>query len=164
MSADRVCLIRQEAEWRGIQTINPLGTAQRMTYYGATLYVGQLTKCASDSSLRQAITICVLTESRFPEDPRLHLDFRMRDSSGLTLTDDLQIHLLELPKLQDFALEEPRMACVVFRGLAYFGHCEFPWLRRVRRSKKLRLDTEAAIAVGSGSNDRVAIAVGVSRE
>ena len=28
------------------------------------------------------------------------------------------------------------------------------------RFKKLRLDTEAAIAVGSGSNDRVAIAVG----
>ena len=28
------------------------------------------------------------------------------------------------------------------------------------RSKRLRLDTEAAIAVGSGSNDRVSIAVG----
>jgi flagellar biosynthesis/type III secretory pathway protein FliH len=36
----------------------------------------------------------------FPEDPRLHLDFRMRDSSGLILTNDLQIHLLQLPNLQ----------------------------------------------------------------
>jgi len=37
----------------------------------------------------------------FPESPALHLDFRLREtSSGLILTDDLQIHLLQLNNLR----------------------------------------------------------------
>lgn len=30
----------------------------------------------------------------------MHLDFRLRESAGTELTDHLQIHLLELPKLR----------------------------------------------------------------
>ena len=37
----------------------------------------------------------------YAKDPRLHLDFRLRESSGLLLTDDLQIHLLQLSKLRE---------------------------------------------------------------
>ncbi len=36
----------------------------------------------------------------FPEVAGLHLDFRLREKSGSILTDDLQIHLLELSKLR----------------------------------------------------------------
>ena len=51
-------------------------------------------------SLRQSISICVLNQPLFPEHPALHLDFRLRERSGLILTEDLQIHLLELTKLR----------------------------------------------------------------
>lgn len=34
----------------------------------------------------------------FPHIPRLQLDFRLRDDQGMPLTDDLQIHLIELSK------------------------------------------------------------------
>jgi len=59
-----------------------------------------LTESVGYSALRPAISICVLTKEIFPADPRLHFDFCLRDSSGLILTNDLQIHLLELSKLQ----------------------------------------------------------------
>ena len=36
----------------------------------------------------------------FPQVPGLHLDFRLREKTGSILTDDLQIHLLELSKLR----------------------------------------------------------------
>ena len=35
----------------------------------------------------------------YSEDSRLHLDFRLREESGLLLTDDLQVHLLQLSNL-----------------------------------------------------------------
>ena len=73
---------------------------QRLAYYLSTIYSDQLKEGMDYATLRQAINICVPTKSMFPDDPRLHLDFRMRDSSGLVLTNDLQIHLLQLPKLQ----------------------------------------------------------------
>ena len=73
---------------------------QRLTYYLSALYSKQLTQGLDYSTLRQAVSICVLTKSMFPEDPNLHLDFQMRDQSGLILTNDLQIHLLQLPKLR----------------------------------------------------------------
>ena len=50
-------------------------------------------------ALNPAISICVLTKPMYSRDPRLHLDFRLRDPSGLLLTNDLQIHLLQLSKL-----------------------------------------------------------------
>ena len=72
---------------------------QRLAFYLTTIYSNQLTEGVGYSSLRQAISICVLTRSMFPDDHQLHLDFRLRSPSGLILTNDLQIHLLELPKL-----------------------------------------------------------------
>lgn len=49
--------------------------------------------------LRPAIVICVLDKTLLKESPRLHTDFRLRDEHGNVLTDDLQVHLLELTKL-----------------------------------------------------------------
>jgi predicted transposase/invertase (TIGR01784 family) len=64
------------------------------------MYVGQLTEGESYVELRSAISICVLTQAMFPQITRLHLDFRLREKSGSILTDDVQIHLLELSKLR----------------------------------------------------------------
>lgn len=83
-----------------MQTSLPAELAQRLAYYASCLYVGQLTEGWSYADLRPAISICVLTRAIFPHVPGLHLDFRLREKSGLILTDDLQIHLLELSKLR----------------------------------------------------------------
>ena len=73
---------------------------QRLAYYASCLYVGQLTEGQKYSVLRPAISICVLTQALFPKIPGLHLDFRLREKAGVILTDNLQIHFLELSKLQ----------------------------------------------------------------
>ena len=84
-----------------MQTSLPAGMAQRLTYYVSSLYVGQLSEGQEYSELRPAISICVLSQAMFPEPPALHLDFRLREAStARTLTDDLQIHLLQLKHLQ----------------------------------------------------------------
>ncbi len=83
-----------------MQTSLPAGMSQRLTYYASCLYVGQLTEGEGYPELRPAISICVLTQAMFPRVPGLHLDFRLREKSGSILTDDLQIHLLELSKLR----------------------------------------------------------------
>ena len=84
-----------------MQTSLPAGMAQRLTYYVSSLYVGQLNEGQEYSGLRPAICICVLSQAMFAEPPALHLDFRLREAStARTLTDDLQIHLLQLKHLQ----------------------------------------------------------------
>jgi predicted transposase/invertase (TIGR01784 family) len=75
--------------------------SQRLTYYVSALYVGQLIEGQRYSRLRPAISICVLSRAMFIVPPALHLDFRLREAStNLALTDDLQIHLLQLNHLQ----------------------------------------------------------------
>ena len=91
---------------------------QRLAYYVSSIYAGQLLAGLDYAALRPAINICVLTKSMFPGDPRLHLDFRLRDSPGLVLTDDLQIHLLQLPKLELSA--DNVMAAASIERWAYF--------------------------------------------
>jgi predicted transposase/invertase (TIGR01784 family) len=84
-----------------MQTTLPAGMAQRLAYYVSVLYVGQLSEGDSYRGLRPAISICVLQQAMITAPPMLHLDFRLREkSTDLTLTDDLQIHLLQLNHLQ----------------------------------------------------------------
>jgi len=80
-----------------MQTSLPAGMAQRLTYCVSVSYDGQLREGDDYVSLRPAISICVLAGAMFSAPPALHLDFRLREkSSSLTLTDDLQIHVLQL--------------------------------------------------------------------
>ena len=94
-----------------IQTTVPAGMHQRLTYYVSSLYSEQMTQGTNYTSLHPAISICVLKKPMYAGDPRLHLDFRLRDSAGLLLTDDLQVHLLQLSKLtvtaQNVSLASP---------------------------------------------------------
>lgn len=83
-----------------MQTSLPSELTQRLAYYASCLYVNQLAEGNGYFALRPAISICVLTHALFPQFPELHLDFRLREKTGAILTDDLQIHLLELSKLR----------------------------------------------------------------
>ena len=83
-----------------MQTTLPAGLSQRLAYYASSLYTDQLIEGMRYTALRPAISICVLTKALFPQVPGLHLDFRLREATGLILTNNLQIHLLELPKLR----------------------------------------------------------------
>ncbi len=82
-----------------VQTTLPMGILQRLAYYDARLFVDQLKEGEKYHQLRPAIVICVLTKPLFPQRPELHSDFRMRDATGNLFSDDLQIHTLELTKL-----------------------------------------------------------------
>ena len=82
-----------------MQTSLPAGLSQRLAFYTASMYVGQLGEGDNYTLLRPAISICVLNAIMFHESPQIHSDFQFRTrDGGLNLTDGLQIHLLELPK------------------------------------------------------------------
>ena len=82
-----------------MQTSLPGELANRLIYYAATQYVGQLRESDRYVGLMPSIGISVLDGMLFEEVPDLHLDFRLRsENPNLTLSDALQIHLLELPK------------------------------------------------------------------
>lgn len=83
-----------------MQTALPAGMAERLTYYAACLFAEQFDVGVGYAKSRAAISICVLDAVLFRTSPAYHLDFRLRERGGLTLTDHLQIHLLELPKYQ----------------------------------------------------------------
>jgi predicted transposase/invertase (TIGR01784 family) len=82
-----------------IQTSVPAGLRQRLAFYDARLYVDQMKEGEQYHELRPAIVICVLTKPLFPDQTQLHSDFRLRDEAGNVFSDDLQIHTLELTKL-----------------------------------------------------------------
>ncbi len=104
-----------------MQTTLPAGMAQRLAYYVSNLYVAQMTERVNYVELRPAISICVLTKPLFPLIPQLHLDFRLRETSGQLLTNDLQIHLLELPKLRVTA-ENVRSASPIEQWAFFLQH------------------------------------------
>jgi predicted transposase/invertase (TIGR01784 family) len=82
-----------------MQTSLPAGLSERLAYYTASLYVGQIGEGDDYTLLRPAISICVLDAIMFPKSLHIHSDFRLRSQDGqLDLTNGLQIHLLELPK------------------------------------------------------------------
>jgi predicted transposase/invertase (TIGR01784 family) len=79
----------------------PAGMAQRLFYYVSRPWVDQLHEGQGYLELRPTICICVMAGQLFASPPVLHLDFRMRDSQhSATLTDDAQIHVLQLNHLQ----------------------------------------------------------------
>jgi predicted transposase/invertase (TIGR01784 family) len=81
-----------------MQRANHEGLAKRIAYYNASLFSGQLEEGEDYPALRPAISICVLEGSLFKQAPRMHLDFRLRTTFGEVLTDNIQIHLIELQK------------------------------------------------------------------
>ena len=90
-----------------MQTTLPVDLTKRLTYYNCLNLVRQLSEGDGYHRLRPAISICVVNRVLFRESPRYHLSFRLRcDQSEIVFCDDLEFHMLELPK---FAVSADRI-------------------------------------------------------
>ncbi len=83
-----------------MQTSLPLDLPKRLTYYNCLTYVRQIPSGTRYLDLQPVIGICVLNRTLFAQADEYHLSFRLRSDqrSDLVFTDQLQFHLLELPK------------------------------------------------------------------
>ncbi|HHW44307.1 MAG TPA: PD-(D/E)XK nuclease family transposase, partial [Desulfotomaculum sp.] len=82
-----------------VQIANKYNIDKRTLFYWAGLYHGQLQSGQEFSQLHKTIAINILGFDWFREDERYHHTFHIReDRSGEKLTDDLEIHFLELEK------------------------------------------------------------------
>ncbi len=108
----RVRLANGEQIDAEMQTQRHPALRERALYYWARLYAGQLHRGSAYTDLRRCAVIWIANFNELLE-PRFHSVFSLREAhSMLPLTDHLEFHLLELPKLRD-ALDkndEPTLA------------------------------------------------------
>lgn len=84
--------VEMQAAWHA-------GLWQRVLYYGARQYAGQLVQGDRYQELAPVVTVFVLGFARLPTE-RFHSVFRFReDDEHFALTSELSVHVLELPKL-----------------------------------------------------------------
>ena len=87
-----------------MQTRIPLSFPNRLLLYNCKNYVRQMREGDGYEALRPAISICLLDRRMFPQNSeatRYHHSFRLRcdQKSDLILTNDLEFHIFELPKV-----------------------------------------------------------------
>lgn len=81
---------------------------QRVLYYWARLHQSQLLEGEDYHKLRPTLSICFVNTTLFPKIPAYHLVFELRErKQRLLFTDDLAVHILELPKFTKSATELP---------------------------------------------------------
>lgn len=74
------------------------GLSARMLYTWSTIYHGLIGKGQEFTALRPVVAIWLLDESLFPGHQASHLPFEVLNREhGVTLSDHLQIHVLQLP-------------------------------------------------------------------
>src|SRR5207237_6994874 len=79
---------------------------QRVLYYWARLYQQQLHESEEYELLRPTISICFVNRVLFPKVPTYHLSFQLREPNHqVVFTEDLALHMLELPKFTRSAAE-----------------------------------------------------------
>lgn len=84
-----------------IQTTVPSGLKRRLVYYASLLFAGQMREGMRYTDMQPAICICLLTQQLFSPETVVagHTRFVLHDAKHkLDLIDDLQVHLVELPK------------------------------------------------------------------
>ena len=75
------------------------GLLQRLVYYACSLYVAQLQSGQDYADLRPAISICLLSEILFWDNPVPHHRFRLVDQEhARELADTIEVHTVELLK------------------------------------------------------------------
>ncbi|HMC89219.1 MAG TPA: Rpn family recombination-promoting nuclease/putative transposase [Gemmataceae bacterium] len=95
---------------------------QRALYYWARLHQAQLQEGMDYQTLRPTIAICFVDSPLFPEIPAYHLLFELRErQQGLLFTDQLAVHILELPK---FTKSVAELATPLDRWLYFLRHGE----------------------------------------
>lgn len=84
-----------------VQITNEYNIPKRTMYYWAGLYHDQLSEGKTFFELCRTITINILSFNWFQDDQRYHRTFHIRDDeTGKLLHDDLEIHFLELKKIE----------------------------------------------------------------
>src|SRR5262249_28747846 len=79
---------------------------KRILYYGCKLHQQQFHEGQDYLELKPTISISFLDHLLFPQVPAYHLRFRLLEKAhDLLLSDDLEFHLLELPKFTKTADE-----------------------------------------------------------
>ena len=80
---------------------------KRSLYYWSRLYASQMKKGSSYDTLRKTITINILNFSVFPEYETFHTTGKLWDIDlQKLLLDDLELHIIEIPKLMTQWKEE----------------------------------------------------------
>lgn len=80
-----------------VQLSTPSCLPKRMLYSWSSVYKSQMTKGQDNNKLRPVIAIWLLTTGNFSELDNHHLEFRLTERQhGTILTDDIQIHVLQL--------------------------------------------------------------------
>jgi predicted transposase/invertase (TIGR01784 family) len=86
-----------------IQLANEHDMERRTLYYWAGVYVDQVKKGMAFQELKQTITINIVNFRYIKQTDRYHTKFRVKeDMDGFELTDVLEVHFMELPKLMDW--------------------------------------------------------------
>lgn len=87
-----------------MQLFNKYDTEKRTLFYWSKQYSGQLQEGQPYSQLKRCVTINILNYALLSND-LYHNVFHLReDRTGISLIDDIEIHFLELPKLDEQAI------------------------------------------------------------
>lgn len=87
-----------------MQLFNKYDIEKRTLYYWSKRYAGQLQVSGKYADLKKCVTINILNYRVLPNEYP-HSVFHLReDATGTPLTDDIEIHFLELPKLNQPAV------------------------------------------------------------
>ncbi|MCY2987429.1 MAG: Rpn family recombination-promoting nuclease/putative transposase [Planctomycetota bacterium] len=82
-----------------MQMLATASLVQRLLYYWSKIYSQQLAEGDDYTRLRPTISICFVNGVLFTDGAEHHTRFRLLDATGqLCLTDDLVVHVIELPK------------------------------------------------------------------
>ena len=98
---DLLCVTNDETQVNiEVQVQNRQNMAQRSLYYWAKLYQSSLRKSMAYDTLRRTVAINLLAYSFLPQ-KGFHNVYGLYDSAKLhRLTDDIELHFLELPKVR----------------------------------------------------------------
>jgi predicted transposase/invertase (TIGR01784 family) len=92
-----------------MQSQHRAGLIERIVFYWARMYSGQLVRGEDHVRLRKAVVI-LLANFRLFETPRFHSVFSIRDDhDARPLTDQLELHVIELPKVRSRCTTEDEL-------------------------------------------------------
>lgn len=87
-----------------MQLFNPYHMEKRTLFYWSEMYFHQIKKGENYNLLKKCVTINILNYSCLNNE-RYHNVFHLReDHTGISLTDDIEIHVMELTKLEQHAI------------------------------------------------------------
>lgn len=88
-----------------MQLFNPYHMEKRTLFYWSEMYYHQIPKGHNYNTLKKCVTINILDFTLLNND-RYHSTFHLReDHTGIPLSDDIEIHIIELAKLDEHSVQ-----------------------------------------------------------